>query len=255
MELLDFEAETGKKSPIHNLDPRGKIISFLLIIGTAVYLGRGEALFYKKLIGLAILEGYLIFLLSLSRLRISLFLKRLSLVVPFGGAIAAMKIFFSEGGIGITRNGIEQGATLFSIMIVCATSVLLLSSTTPQQSLMLSLRSLRLPRELSILLSMSMRYVFFYFVALKKITEAQATRLSSPRKLFAWKNIGDTIGIIFIRSYEQGFKTYQSMLSRGYNPNSNFLIKKNSSFRDVCFVLFTVIICASILGLQKIFIL
>jgi cobalt/nickel transport system permease protein len=78
-----------------------------------------------------------------------------------------------------------------------------------------------IPREFTLLLSMMVRYLFLFWAVLKRIKVAQETRLFNiwnskvPRK-WILKQIGHSISAIFVRSYEQGEKTYISMLCRGY---------------------------------------
>ena len=78
-----------------------------------------------------------------------------------------------------------------------------------------------IPREFTLLLSMMVRYLFLFWSVLKRIRIAQQTRLFDiwnrkvPRK-WVIKQVGNSISAIFVRSYEQGEKTYISMLCRGY---------------------------------------
>jgi cobalt/nickel transport system permease protein len=56
------------------------------------------------------------------------------------------------------------------------------------------------------------------------------------------KQIGYTVGTIFIRSYEQGERVYTSMLCRGYGKDSHIFITKKPlqssewTFLSVCLV-------------------
>ena len=43
------------------------------------------------------------------------------------------------------------------------------------------------------------------------------------------RQLGYTIGTMFIRSYEQGERVYTSMLCRGYGRNSHLFLKKKHS--------------------------
>ena len=78
-----------------------------------------------------------------------------------------------------------------------------------------------IPREFTLLLSMMVRYLFLFWAVLKRIRVAQQTRLFDiwnkdvPRR-WVLEQVGNSMSSIFIRSYEQGERTYISMLCRGY---------------------------------------
>ncbi len=109
-----------------------------------------------------------------------------------------------------------------------------------------SARQLGIPKEITLLLSMMVRYLFVFWIVLKRIRVAQKTRLfdiwnkNVPRK-WVIEQLGYTIGSLLIRSYEQGERTYISMLCRGYgNDESNIYIHKNKlKITDIAFSIIT----------------
>jgi len=262
MGLLDIEKEASGSSAVHRLDGRVKVISFVLIVLSAVIVGRsGEWAFVHRIKGLAFLEIYLLAILFLARVDKFLFLKRVALILPFGGAIAFLKPFVEEGspiytfplGITATYEGLLEGALLSSIMIVSTSSVVLLSSTTTVPKLVDSLRRLGMPKELALLFGMTLRYLFLYFETFQRITEAQKTRCFNIRnrrvKLgFILEQIGYTITMLFIMSYRQGLSIHQSMASRGYNPDSSLVSAKSKiTFLDAPFLALTILVVGSVL--------
>ena len=116
-----------------------------------------------------------------------------------------------------------------------------------------SARRMGVPREVTLLLSMMVRYLFVFWIVLKRIRVAQKTRLfdiwnrDTPRKWII-EQIGYTIGSLLIRSYEQGERTYISMLCRGYgSEESNIYIHKHRLRKsDVAFLLLTASILISV---------
>ncbi len=243
--ISSIERETGKTSTLHSLDGRIKIISSMLIIVYAVYT--------TNLIVLSIMELYLILLILMSRISLSYTFKRIALILPFGGAIAILQPFIRAGdilytlpfGIDITQQGLDFGLLLLSRIIVCVTAVVLLSSVTPMQDLIHSARKLGVPREFSMLLSLTLRYIFFFYEELKRMRNAQKTRcfdIRSKKTAYMWrlKKVGETISMMFLRSYEQGEKVYFSMLSRGYSDDSNlYIANKKLNIRDFVFIVLT----------------
>ena len=67
----------------------------------------------------------------------------------------------------------------------------------------------------------------------RKIVQTLETKAFDPfdRNLpyrYRMRQIGYTIGTMFIRSYEQGERVYISMLCRGYGKKSHLFIRKKS---------------------------
>ena len=100
-----------------------------------------------------------------------------------------------------------------------------------------------IPREFTLLLSMTVRYLFLFWAVLKRIRIAQETRLFSiwnqeVHRKWIIKQIGHSISTIFVRSYEQGEKTYISMLCRGYGSGQDkAYYKAKIQTRDILFLL------------------
>ena len=240
--ISSIEMESGKTSTLHSLDGRIKIISSLLIIVYAVST--------TNLVVLSVMEIYLLLLILMSHISLSYAIKRIALIIPFGGFIALFQLFIRAGdiiytlpfGITITQQGLDFGLLLISRIIVCVTAIVLLSSVTPMQELINSARKLGVPREFSMLLSLTLRYLFFFYDELKKIRNAQKTRcfdIRNKKTAYMWrlKKVGETISMIFLRSYEQGEKVYFSMLSRGYSDNSNLYNEdKKLNIKDFTFI-------------------
>jgi cobalt/nickel transport system permease protein len=264
--LTELERETYKKSPIHGVDGRIKIILTLAITVYVVALSRMDTLNFTKL---AILEAYLLILMLISKLEISHIAARFAIAVPFGLGISILQPFIKQPfihdftiiymmpmGIEITREGMLYGAILFAKFIVCISSLILLSSTTPMSELVASARRLGLPREMSLLFTMMVRYLFVFWNMLGRIRTAQKTRCFEiwnkkvPRK-WILEQIGFTISSLFIRSYEQGERTYQSMLCRGYNADAQVYVgKKKLQVPDIVLLAGTFLIIAASVTLK-----
>lgn len=244
--IAHIEKEVYKDSVMHKLDGRIKII---MALGMIIY-----AVTVPDIIPLLLLESYLLILLLLSRLSLLYILARILLILPFGGVIALFQPFIRSGvvlyslpfGLVITYEGILFGLLLFFKLIVCVTAIILLSSTTPMQELVSSARRLGLPREFALLLGLMTRYLFVFYDAFQRIRVAQKTRCFSVRgKSYKWvlEQIGYTIGTLFIRAYEQGEKVYLSMLSRGYNPDSQMYVsEKRIGAQDVAVMTMTLLV-------------
>jgi cobalt/nickel transport system permease protein len=250
-----MERETYKKSPIHGIDGRIKILMTLAITVYVVALPRMETLNFTKL---GILEAYIFALLLFSRIELSHIAARFAIALPFGLGISTFQPFIKQPfihdftiisslpmGVEITREGLLYGAIIFVKFLVCITSVILLSSTTSMSELVASARRLGLPKEIALLFTMMVRYLFVFWNMLGRIRTAQKTRCFEiwnrkvPRK-WTLEQIGYTISSLFIRSYEQGERTYQSMLCRGYSADANIYVnKKKLQITDFVVLAFT----------------
>lgn len=254
--LGDIERETYRKSPVHRLDGRIKIVLTLLVVLYAVSLPRVEN---SNFIKLGLLELYLISIMIFAGLNLSYLALRFAMALPFGLGIAVIQPFFKQSffaeftviyslpfGLEITNEGLLFGMVLFAKFLVCVSAVILLSSTTPMNELVASARRLGLPREIALLFTMMVRYLFVFWNMLGRIRTAQKTRCFNlwnkkvPRK-WTLEQVGYTISSLFIRSYEQGERTYQSMLCRGYNADVPVYIgKKSMKLPDFFVILFTI---------------
>lgn len=260
--LTDIERESHKTSVIHRIDGRVKILITLIIILYAVSLPRFEIVTIGKL---ALLESYLMLLILAARLNLIYVSVRYLAVLPFGLSIAAFQLvirqpFISEftvlhalpSGITVTLEGAIVGMILLGKFTVAITSVILLSSSTRTQDLVNSARRLGLPSELTMLLSMMVRYLFIFWATFKKIRNAQSTRLFSIRnrkapRVWILRQIGYAVSSLFLRSYEQGERTYLSMLSRGYTNDVKIFVKRRRlNLADVALILLTFIMIACI---------
>ncbi|WMW26191.1 cobalt ECF transporter T component CbiQ [Methanolobus sediminis] len=255
--LTDIEREAYKDSPVHRLDGRTKILALLAIIIFAVSLPRMDEANFTKL---AILELYIVLLMAIAKLNPLYSLLRILSILPFGLAIVLIQPFVRQPfietftiypvdlplGLTMTYEGITFGIILLAKYIVCITAIVLISSTMKMNDMVSSARRLGMPAEFTLILSMMVRYLFVFWIILKRIRVAQKTRLfymwnkDVPRK-WILEQVAYTISSLFIRSYEQGERTYISMLCRGYSSTNKVYVHKNKiKTSDILFSLITI---------------
>ncbi|MDK2938242.1 MAG: cobalt/nickel transport system permease protein [Methanolobus sp.] len=255
--LTDIEREAYKNSPIHRLDGRAKILAVIAIIVFAVSLPRMDETNFSKLI---ILELYIITLMAIARLNPVYTIMRFLSILPFGLAIVLIQPFVRQPfidsftvypldlplGITVTYEGISFGLILLAKYTVCITAIVLMSSTMKMNDMVTSARRLGMPAEFTLILSMMVRYLFVFWIILKRIRVAQKTRLfylwnkDVPHK-WILEQVAYTISSLFIRSYEQGERTYISMLCRGYSSADKIYVHKNKlKTSDILFSMITI---------------
>jgi cobalt/nickel transport system permease protein len=248
-----IEKETQKESTIHSLDGRIKLISLILII---VY-----AVFSTHIIVMALLELYLMLLIYVSNISFKSAFIRVLLLLPFTIFIIAFQPFIHPGvviytlpfGITISYQGLMFGALLLSRVIVTLTSIVILSSISPMQEVVQSFRKLGMPRDLAMIFSLTIRFISLFYDELNKITSSQKSRnfdIFNKRTTYFWrlKQIGFTIMMMFLRSYERGESIYLSMLSRGYSDKSKLYHGRERKIgkKDYLFLAFNILLIFSL---------
>ena len=255
-ELFYIEKSAYRDSYIHNLDARVKIVGMIALIIAMVAIPYSPMVFT---IG-AIFLVFLGVLWAGSSLPWQIYAKRLLMVLPFGLFIILFQIFFTNRyytvfhviadlpfGIHIYAESVQFAGILLVKFVVCISAIILLSSTTKLHDMLEGAGRMGLPPEFALTFGMMIRYLFVFGYIYRKINESLATRCFDPFNSalsyrYRMKQIGYTVGTIFIRSYEQGERVYTSMLCRGYGKDSHIFITKKplqSSewiFLSVCLV-------------------
>jgi cobalt/nickel transport system permease protein len=239
-ELFFIEKQAYHDSFMHHLDARVKIIlAFAAIIAIV-------AVPYSPMVYTvgAVFFGFFALLWSLSGVSPVVYLKRLAVIVPLWGIIILFQIFLKNRyytdytvlyslplGISIYAESVEFACILAVKFLICISFIILLSSTTKLQDMLQGASRLGLPAELALALGMMIRYLFVFGYMYRKINETLKTKCfdAFDRHLpyrYRLRQLGYTIGTMFIRSYEQGERVYTSMLCRGYGRDSHLFISK-----------------------------
>jgi cobalt/nickel transport system permease protein len=268
-EIYAIEALAMGKTWVHQLDARLKIIlAFSMMIAMVSYPIRPDV----WILGLIIMIPCAVLWLS-ARFPLGTYIKRLLLILPFGIFIILFQIFFPNQifetttvlyslPLGIFSISIYEESVLFAKILlvkflVCISYIILLSSTTTMQDLLIGGRRLGLPAEMTLVIGLMIRYLFVAAGMFQRIQNMFAIRCFSPlsRRLpyrYRLSVLAYAIGTLFIRSYEQGEKVYMSMLCRGYGKDS-FLhiphkpLRKGEWIISACSVIF----CAAVIIISQ----
>lgn len=241
-ELFDIERFANGDSLIHRLDARVKIIVVFAVIIAMVAVPYSMMVFTVG----AIFFIFFIVLWALSRLSPWIYLKRILVIISLWGIVILFQIFlknpyYSEYhtivslpfGISIYAESVQFAFILFTKFILTVSFIILLSSTTRVQDLLTGGQRLGLPSDFALALGMMIRYMFVFGYMYRKIAQTLESKAfdAFDRNLpyrYRMRQIGYTVGTMFIRSYEQGERVYTSMLCRGYGKQSHLFIKKKS---------------------------
>ncbi|HZD43682.1 MAG TPA: cobalt ECF transporter T component CbiQ, partial [Methanomicrobiales archaeon] len=222
-DIFNLEKYAYRRSVIHDLDARVKLIICLSAIIAVVAFPYSSAVF--TLGGLFFTLFLILWLLS--GLPVDAYARRLLLILPFGVFLIFFQIFLKNPyytiyhpivvfpfGLAIYAESVEFASILFVKFIVSISFIILLSSTSSIQNLIEGASRMGFPREFSLAMGMMVRYLFVFAYMFLKVKQALETRCFDPfnRMLsyrYRLRQMGYTIGTIFIRSYEQGERTYQ----------------------------------------------
>ena len=250
-QIMRFDDLASMDSPIHNLEGRIKLISTVFIILVCVV--------SKELFIPIVLEIMLLIVIKVANLSYWDSAKRLLMLLPFGGAIIIFQPFIQPGNIiwsyswlHVTDFGLNWAILLFVRMVVSLTAIIIYSSTTPLQEMASSFRKLKMPRDLAMILSIMVRFLFLFVDELAAIRKSQKSRnfyIHGNNTPYKWrvKQVGYTIGMMFLKAYEQGERVHKSMVSRGFSDASEMFDEKKSPERSDYIYLLTIIIVVIVL--------
>ena len=208
---LSFGQYIHKNSIIHRLDPRIKVV-YVVILSSLIFL-------VNQNFEIILFSVFMVSVNFLSRIELRQMLKKL---VPFYYVFIFILLMYAI----FARNKLNDGLFfiwqfLILIMISCV-----LTFTTTVSDLILALeelaRPLRMfgikPRNVSVMISIAIRFVPVMFSNLEKTKEAMLTRLANFRKSSQIKLI---VLVLIERMLKSASTLSDSMISRQYDENAS----------------------------------
>lgn len=216
MSHFDIDKYADLRSPIHNFDPRAKIVCIFILIISIVLLNDLRIL----VIGLI----FSVFLVVISRLPLLFILKRLKWVVFFIFAVLVI-LPISVGNTKLLNlyilNVYREGLLLAIMIALKAFSVILLIfpmlSTMKFVTFIKALEKLHIPNKLVQIISFTYRYIFVLSNEFKRtLISIEVRNYKKHASSYKFRVLGNAIGMLLVRSYERGERIFQSMVARGY---------------------------------------
>ncbi|MFB0505437.1 MAG: cobalt ECF transporter T component CbiQ [Thermodesulfobacteriota bacterium] len=210
------EEFSSGNSPLHDLDPRIKIIVTTLFSFIVAVSDRTEVLLVALLFSACcIIVSRLPLIKVMARLLlVNGFILLLWIFLPF---TYPGKILFSLGPLDVTVEGIRYALsiTIKSNTIVLAGIALL--GTTPIFTLAHALRHLRVPDKLVQLLFFSFRYTHVIYFEYVRLLNAMKVRCFHPRSdLHTYRTYAHLVGMVVLKSYDRSERVHDAMLCRGF---------------------------------------
>lgn len=210
-------------SLVHQLDPRVKVVTTLLLI-TGITLTPARAWPLYPLLWM--LVAVIARAAHVNVLRLA---RQGGIALPF--ALAAVTLLFTTpgdplveiAGLSVTGAGLVRFGGIVAKSWLAVQVALLLAITTPFTDLLWALGSLRVPQTLVAILSFMYRYLFTLQDEAARLIRARAARSGSAAGRrsgggLAWRAqvTGSMAGSLFLRSAERSERVYAAMVARGY---------------------------------------
>ena len=254
IERAVFSEENARRAGfLQRRDPRAKLLAFAALI-TATGLSRE----WPVLVGL---YGLVLVAAAISSIDLSLFVKRVWLGMGlFSGIVILPSIFLIGhrelfhiplGLFALTVHGDALIAAAIFVLRVCASVSLaiLLVLTTKWADILKSLRVLRVPNALVLVLAMTYRYIFLVLHTANAMFLARKSRIvarTSGREQRWW--IVSSVGVLMSRSLRMSDDVYQAMLARGFQGEMHTIDGYRMRPADWLLLAVSVLVAATIIA-------
>jgi cobalt/nickel transport system permease protein len=214
---IHLDVDSKRSTLWHTLVPQTRVLCVVLSVFAISFTPNGQwwtwAVYAIGILGL----------LLLSQVTWAILLRRLMVESAFVGVVL-LGTLFREGGqvlwqwgwLKITTAGLTILGSVTVKAVLCLILLNVLTLTTSVPLLLYALVALKVPTLLVAIMASMYRYIA---VLVDEFTSMRRAALS--RNLMGNRNwqrlvIGNMFGSLFIRTYEQGERVHQAMLSRGY---------------------------------------
>jgi cobalt/nickel transport system permease protein len=240
---VHLDVDSKRSTLWHNLVPQTRVLCVVLSVFAISFTPNGQwwtwGIYASGILGL----------LLLSQVTWSVLFKRLMVESAFVGVVL-LGTLFRDGGevlwqwgwLRITTAGLTILGSVTIKALLCLILLNVLTLTTSVPLLLHALLSLRVPPLLVAIMASMYRYIG---VLADEFTSMRRAALS--RNLMGNRNwqrlvIGNMFGSLFIRTYEQGERVHQAMLSRGYDGIPPIHDLPKSSGVDIAALTITILV-------------
>jgi cobalt/nickel transport system permease protein len=231
---LAFDIPSCKPSPLQRFDPRWKLAGVLLAT-LAITLLRTWA---PALVALAVA----LVLVALARLPWRWYLGRLGLAMslfvlfmvwlPF--VVQPDDVTWDIGAVTLSQTGTLRLVTLTAKLGGMISLMLVLLATAPLHDTFKAAQSLRIPRVLIHLVTLTYRYVFLLVDEFARLRIALRVRgFRNQVNAHSYRTIGQVAGTLLVRSHERSDRVAQAMRCRGFDGEYRSLHEFTTSTWDV----------------------
>lgn len=232
MDYPEIDRYASLKSPIHQFDPRAKIITFSILIFSFVFVNSLIIAFTNLLLSFV--------LLFISRLPLSFVFNRIKWVFLFVLPFFIIMPFTVGGseltsimGIKMTYEGLIYGSLIVLRAIAAVTLVLVMLGTMRFDTTIKALSMLKMPGLFVQMLMFTYRFIFVFLGELLSMWKAMSSKgFKLKLNIYTLSILGNLIGMLIVKSYERAENVYNSMISKGYTGKQKTLAKFNMVTKD-----------------------
>jgi cobalt/nickel transport system permease protein len=201
----------------HRLLPKVRLICVLLLVFATSFTPNGHWRTWSVYgLGLALI-------IAISRVSFSVLIQRVAIESVFLGVVLLGTLFreggeilWQWGGLRITTEGAMVLGSVSFKAVLCLLMLNVLVMTTAIADLLDALTALKMPPLLVAILNSMYRYLGVLINEFETMRRAALSRNLLNNRRWQRLIIGNTMGSLFIRSYERGERIHQAMLARGY---------------------------------------
>ena len=251
---------------LQRVDARLKLVTTLLLIGTAALLRHASLL--------VLLNAWVLYLAACSRVPLGPFLKRVWIVVPLFTLAVVLPatlnvvrpgtpllvlfrlarpvhvwLWTMPQEVAVTRQGAASALLLVLRVGASVSLAVLLTLTTRWAALLRALRVLRVPAVFVSVLEMTYRYVFLLMQTAAEMFTARRSRTvgrtgAAEQRRFATGAMGG----LWARTHATSEEVHRAMLSRGYTGEPRTLSPMRLEGGDALWALIVLLVVALLMG-------
>ena len=224
-----------QQSPIHQLDPRAKLVTTLVFITTVVSFGKYE---------ISALLPYLIFpvvLSGLGNLPPKYLLKKILLVSPFAVLIGIFNplmdrdILISLGGVDIVGGWVSFASILLRFFLTVGAALVLIA-VTGFNAVCMGLEKLGAPRVFVVQLMFLYRYIFVLVDEASRMVRARSLRALGHSGT-GIRTFGYLVGHLLLRTMDRAQRIHLAMRCRGFDGQIHIMKPLKIGPKEISFIL------------------
>lgn len=233
--LGELDALASRRTPIHDLDPRAKVLTAFAFMITVVSFGK------YNLSGLLPFFIYPVALIALANLPPRALLVRLALAAPFALCVGLFNPVLDRAplihlGSWALSGGWVSFASIMLRFLLTLSAALILIATTGMTAVCAALARLRVPRAFTVQLLLLYRYLYVLLDDGTRVLRAHALRSTRgggiPPRIFA-----SLVGQLLLRSLDRAQRLHVAMLCRGFDGEFHLSRPLRARPADVLFTL------------------
>ncbi len=254
---------------LQGFSPACKLPAFLIMIVTVSFL-HSPGVIWSIYVGTLLLAYF-------SSIEPLFFIKRVWLFIPFFAAMIAVPALFNlvvpgkpfwvlahlerprqigpylvPETIAITSQGLLTAATFVGRVTASVSLALLLTLTTKWNSLLQTLKIIKVPQIFIMILAMTYRYIL---LMVRTVTELHIARKSRTIRYLNTRHeqrwVASRMGYLFSKSYQLSQDVHSAMLSRGYSGEIKSLETQRATRADYCRLLVCIVAAVIVLVFDR----